>query len=46
MFAKFGLTVIHLKRITMGSLSLDETLAPGESRLLTKEELERLKAEV
>lgn len=46
MFAKFGLTVIYLKRISMGSLSLDETLAPGESRLLTKEELERLKAEV
>ena len=46
MFAKFGLTVVYLKRISMGSLSLDETLAPGESRLLTKEELERLKAEV
>lgn len=46
MFAKFGLTVIYLKRISMGSLSLDETLAPGESRLLTKEEINRLKAEV
>jgi 16S rRNA pseudouridine516 synthase len=46
MFAKFGLTVIFLKRISMGSLSLDETLKPGESRLLTKEEINRLKAEV
>ncbi|MBR5348337.1 MAG: rRNA pseudouridine synthase [Lachnospiraceae bacterium] len=46
MFAKFGLTVVYLKRISMGSLSLDETLKPGESRFLTKEEIDRLKAEV
>lgn len=46
MFAAFGLTVKYLKRMTMGSLALDASLAPGESRLLTSEEINRLKAEV
>lgn len=35
--------VIFLKRMSMGSLKLDETLKPGEYRSLTKEEIERLK---
>ena len=33
----------QVKRLSMGSLKLDETLAPGESRALTQEELECLK---
>lgn len=46
MFAAFGLTVQYLKRVSMGPLVLDASLNPGESRLLTSEEIERLKAEV
>ena len=46
MFQAFGLTVIYLKRVSMGSLALDPALKPGESRLLTSEEINRLKAEV
>ena len=42
MFQAIGKQVVYLKRIAMGSLSLDESLAPGEYRELTKEELERL----
>lgn len=45
MFEAVGVTVIWLKRLSMGSLVLDETLRPGESRPLTKEELQWLKAE-
>ena len=43
MFEAVGVTVVYLKRLSMGSLKLDETLAPGESRALTQEELECLK---
>lgn len=43
MFQAVGKEVIYLKRLRMGSLTLDETLKPGEYRLLTKEELEELK---
>lgn len=43
MFQAVGKEVIYLKRLSMGSLKLDETLAPGESRPLTKEEIEGLK---
>ena len=43
MFEAVGVTVVYLKRLSMGSLKLDETLAPGESRTLTQEELECLK---
>lgn len=39
MFAKFGLTVVELKRIKMGNLLLDDTLAEGECRYITQEEL-------
>lgn len=34
--------VLYLKRLSMGPLSLDEKLAPGEYRELTEEELELL----
>ncbi|UJF16645.1 16S rRNA pseudouridine(516) synthase [Jeotgalibaca sp. MA1X17-3] len=43
MFLAVGKKVIYLKRITMGPLHLEETLAPGEYRELNREELERLK---
>lgn len=42
MFHAVGKEVIYLKRISMGTLQLDETLHPGEYRALTKEERERL----
>ena len=37
-----GKTVVDLERLTMGSLKLDESLALGESRPLTEEELQSL----
>lgn len=37
-----GCPVIELKRLSMGPLSLDETLKPGEFRPLTEHELELL----
>ena len=43
MFEAVGVTVVYLKRLSMGSLKLDESLAPGESRALTQEELQCLK---
>lgn len=42
MFESQGKTVTYLKRLSMGSLQLDETLALGEYRELTEEELEGL----
>ena len=36
---KAGLTVVRLKRIREGGLSLDRTLAPGAWRVLTQQEL-------
>lgn len=42
MFEAVGKRVIYLKRLSMGSLQLDETLAPGEYRPLSKKELEDL----
>lgn len=39
MFASFGITVLELKRVAMGCLRLDPSLAPGECRYLTPEEL-------
>ena len=38
-----GCPVTYLKRITMGPLSLDESLLPGQYRPLTEEETEQLK---
>ena len=43
MFQAVDNKVLYLKRLSMGSLTLDETLAPGEYRPLTKEEIKRLK---
>lgn len=43
MFETLGCNVIYLKRMSMGSLILDEALEPGEYRSLSKEELEALK---
>ena len=43
MFEKTGKKVIYLKRLSMGSLKLDETLATGAYRPLTKSELQALK---
>ena len=46
MFLAIGKEVLYLKRLTMGPLALDESLAPGEYRRLTEEELENLKSHV
>lgn len=43
MFHAAGCEVIYLKRLTMGSLSLDESLPEGSYRRLTEEEIRRLK---
>lgn len=43
MFQAVGNEVVFLKRLSMGSLVLDEKLQIGEYRLLTSEEIERLK---
>lgn len=43
MFHAVGNEVVFLKRLFMGSLVLDEALLPGEYRLLTPQEIERLK---
>ena len=45
MFEAVGCQVLYLKRLSMGSLNLDEALMPGECRMLTGEELEALKEE-
>ena len=39
MFAKHGIHVLELRRLRIGTLSLDPTLAPGEFRELTPAEL-------
>ena len=43
MFEAVGCRVVFLKRVSMGSLKLDETLEPGEYRPLSQEEVERLR---
>lgn len=40
MFAAVGNAVIELKRVKMGELSLDESLLPGECKILSKSEVE------
>lgn len=45
MFEAIGCEVTYLKRLSMGSLKLDESLAPGECRLLYEKELRNLKEE-
>ncbi len=42
MFTAVGNCVVHLKRISFGPLSLDETLRPGEYRVLTEKEIHAL----
>lgn len=42
MFAAVGAEVVYLKRLSMGPLSLDPGLAPGEYRRLTPEEMAAL----
>lgn len=42
MFHAVGKEVIYLKRLSMGSLKLDDALAPGEYRRLTETEISRL----
>ncbi|MBH1941440.1 rRNA pseudouridine synthase [Mobilitalea sibirica] len=44
MFEAVGKEVIYLKRMSMGGISLDPKLAPGEYRLLTEKEIEHLKS--
>lgn len=44
MFEAVSKKVIFLKRLSMGSLELDQDLKPGEYRELTKEEIEELKS--
>ena len=39
MLASCGCPVVYLKRLSIGGLKLDESLAPGEVRPLTPEEL-------
>ena len=43
MFEAVGKEVIYLKRLSMGSLELDQDLKPGEYRELTDDELNKLK---
>ena len=43
MFEAVGNEVIYLKRLSMGSLMLDDNLELGEVRELTEEEIEKLK---
>lgn len=45
MFEAIGCEVIYLKRLSMGSLRLDEQLAPAAYRPLTQKELQALKEE-
>lgn len=42
MFKKFGITVVNLKRIKMGALSLDENLAFGQCRYIEADELNKI----
>lgn len=44
MFAAVGSEVLWLKRIAMGTLSLDPSLRPGEYRRLTEDEIGMLKS--
>lgn len=43
MFQAAGNKIIFLKRISMGSLQLDDSLAPGQYRFLSEEEIQLLK---
>lgn len=43
MLASRGKPIVYLKRLSMGSLTLDEGLSKGEYRLLTAEEIKNLR---
>lgn len=43
MLAQRGKPVLHLKRLSMGNLVLDEALKPGNFRVLTAQEVQSLK---
>ena len=43
MFEAIGKEVVKLKRLSIDSLLLDESLLPGEYRELTEEEIVKLK---
>ena len=43
MFEAVGSEVLYLKRLSMGTLVLDESLAPGAYRRLTEQEIQMLK---
>ena len=43
MFEAVDKKVLYLKRISMGKLTLDENLKPGEYRPLTEQEIEELR---
>lgn len=43
MFEVRGKEVLYLKRLSMGPLRLDDTLAPGEYRKLSDEEISELR---
>lgn len=45
MFEAVGVEVVYLKRLSMGTLLLDDSLAPGEYRPLSTVEVNRLKQE-
>lgn len=42
MFEALDKECLHLKRMAMGSLKLDESLAPGDFRLLSEQELDEI----
>lgn len=44
MFQAVDCQVLYLKRLSMGSLKLDESLKPGQYRILTEEEVEILRS--
>ena len=43
---EIGCEVLYLKRLSMGSLRLDDGLLPGTARRLTEEEVQKLRADV
>ena len=45
MFEAVGMRVVYLRRLTMGPVSLDESLKPGDYRKLTEQEITMLKQE-
>ncbi len=46
MFASTGNPVLELKRVAIGGLQLDSSLAPGEARLISDDELKRIKSDI